>query len=138
MILKITFDNSWNIDIDVHYISDEHVDNSEVVYLVVLGKSLDDFLVVIASLFLITLFDVFFLLSESILIPSLLYVSEFLQINLRLLFDRFELGCSKRIKEYGFTYFSFWAFLTISLTSCSAAMSLCTLASIFYLILFYK
>ena len=87
VVLKITLDDPWDIDIDVHDVSNKHLNNCFLVGIKVRGECGHDLGVIISSASLITFFNLFLLCGEGLIIPSLLYVSELLQVYLGLLLD---------------------------------------------------
>ena len=87
IVLKITLDNPWDINIDVHDVSNKHLDNSILVCVKVRGECGHHLGVIISPTIFIALLNLLLLGSEGLIVPSLLYVSELLQVYLRLFLD---------------------------------------------------
>ena len=86
-IVEVSFDHSWDIDVDVHDVSNKHLDHSFFVGIIVRGECGHHLGVIISSTIFIALLNLLLFGSEGLIIPSLLYVSELLQVDLRLFLD---------------------------------------------------
>ena len=87
IVLEISLDNPWDINIDVHDVSNKHLDHSFLVDIIVRGECGHHLGVIVSPIIFIALLDLLLLGSEGLIIPSLLYVSELLQVHLRLFLD---------------------------------------------------
>ena len=95
-IVEVSFDHSWDIDVDVHDVSNEHLNDGILVGFEVRGNGSNDLLIIVSSCFVVALLDFRLLGSERLLESSLLYVSELLQVDLGLLLDGLELDGPKQ------------------------------------------
>ena len=78
IVLKITLDNPWDINIDVHDVPNKHLDHSFLVDIIVRGECGHHLGVILGPTSCIALLNLLLLGSEGLIVPSLLYVSELL------------------------------------------------------------
>ena len=90
LIVEVALNDPWDVDVDVHDIANEHLNDGVLVGIVIGGESSQSLLVIIASSILVAFLNLLLLGLEGLLVPSLLYVSELLQVHLRLLLDRLQ------------------------------------------------